>query len=141
MPQKLTQAANNGLTIENIDVKIDYTAEVAAAMHKVIAKAWSDATYKASVIANPRAALAVHGVYYPDHYDVQMYDDPTAKVGQWSLIGKNQTSILRIPIPPAPPNNVVSSDDLKALQAAADDCCCCCGLCTCTGAVSNDTWY
>ncbi len=141
MPQTFAQSEKNGLKLGALQVKTDYTAEVSAAMHKLIARAWRDPAYKASSIAKPREALAALGVYYPDSYDIQLYDDPTAKVGQWELQGRNQTSVLRVPIPASPPDYSVSSDDLKALASAADDCCCCTGLCTCTGAVSNDTWY
>jgi hypothetical protein len=118
----------------------DYRDEVHDAMQKVIGRAWSDDAYKAELISDPHAALKELGVHYPDHYQLEFYDDPSAKVGDWSTVGKGQTATLRIPIPPAPAGGSVSDDELAAIGGAGDNCCCCSGLCTCTGAVSHETW-
>ncbi len=123
------------------DPKDDYAAEVGDAMQKVIGKAWADSDFKASLISDPHATFAALGVHWPDHYDLEFYDDPSAKIGDWSTVGKGQTAVLRIPIPPAPADGVVSADDLAAVGGAGGCCCCCSGLCCCTGAVSHDTWY
>jgi hypothetical protein len=123
------------------DVKEDYKEEVSEAMQKAIARAWSDGDFKSELIANPTQAFADLGVHWPDHYNVEFYDDPSAKVGDWSTVGKGQTAILRVPIPAAPAGGKLSTEDLDAVAGAGDNCCCCTGLCTCTGAVSNDTWY
>jgi hypothetical protein len=140
MPLTWKKAEAAGLA-QKTDVKTDYTGEMNTAMHKAIARAWSDPQYKKDLIANPTKHLAELGVHYPDQYNVEFFDDPSAKVGDWSMSGKNQTSTIRVPIPAAPAGGHLSTDDLKMLAAAADDCCCCCGLCTCTGAASQDTWY
>lgn len=122
------------------DVKDDYKEEVDDAMHKVIARAWADPSYKSELIANPHGAFAELGVHWPDHYKLEFYDDPSARVGDWTTLGKGQSGILRIPIPPAPESGQVSDDELAAIGGAGSDCCCS-GLCTCTGAVSHETWY
>lgn len=141
MTTTFSNAASCGLTAANIDVKADYKDEVAKAMQIVIAKAWMDPAFKNELIAAPRSKLAQLGVHYPDHYQIEFFDDPSARIGDWTTLGKNQTAVLRVPIPPAPAGGNVSSDDLEMLASAADDCCCCTGLCTCTGAASQDTWY
>ena len=123
------------------DVKDDYKEEVNEAMHKVIARAWSDDSFKAELISDPHSAFAALGVHWPDHYTLEFYDDPSAKVGDWTTLGKGQSGVLRVPIPPAPEGGRVSDDDLAAIGGASTDCCCCTGLCTCTGAVSHETWY
>lgn len=141
MPTHFKKASVHGLSASNIDIKSDYKDEVAKVMHIAIARAWVDSAYKAALIADPAAKLAELGVHYPDQYQLEFYDDPSAKVGDWTTTGKSQTAVLRVPIPPPPPGGNVSSDDLEMLAAAADDCCCCTGLCTCTGAASQETWY
>lgn len=123
------------------DHKDDYAAEVNDAMHKVIARAWHDASFKQELISDPTKAFADEGVHWPDHYKVEFYDDPSAKVGDWTNVGRGQNGLLKVPIPPAPGGGKVSDDDLAAIGGAGTDCCCCTGLCTCTGAVSHDTWY
>ena len=141
MTQSFSKAADFGLSVGNLDVQIDYKDEVAKAMQIVIARAWMDPTYKSELIANPNAKLSELGVHYPDEFVIEFFDDPTAKVGDWTTTGKNQTAVLRVPIPAPPPGGNVSSDDLEMLADAADNCCCCTGLCTCTGAASQETWY
>lgn len=123
------------------DHKDDYQDEVNAAMQKVIGRAWADAAFKAELISDPHAAFAEIGVHWPDHYQLEFYDDPSAKVGDWTTVGRGQTGVLRIPIPASPEGGAVSADDLAAVGGAGTQCCCCTGLCTCTGAVSHDTWY
>jgi hypothetical protein len=118
----------------------DYRDEVHDAMQKVIARAWSDDAYKSELISDPHKAFTELGVHYPDHYTLEFVDDPSAKVGDWSTTGKGQTAVLRIPIPPAPEGGSVSEEELAAVGGAGEDCCCCTGLCTCTGAVSQETW-
>jgi hypothetical protein len=141
MTTAFSTAANYGLTVENLDIQIDYKDEVAKAMQIVIARAWMDPAYKSELIADPNVKLAELGVHYPDHFKLEFFDDPSAKVGDWTTTGKNQTAVLRVPIPAPPPGGNVASDDLEMLASAADNCCCCTGLCTCTGAASQDTWY
>lgn len=123
------------------DTKDDYKEEVSDAMHKVIAQAWADGSFKQELISDPHKAFSDLGVHWPDHYNLEFYDDPSAKVGDWSTVGKGQTAVLRIPIPPAPSNGQLSAEELEAVAGAGGDCCCCTGLCTCTGAVSPETWY
>lgn len=123
------------------DHKDDYQHEVNDAMQKVIARAWSDPAFKAEVLSDPVAAFAELDVHWPDHYEVEFYDDPSAQVGDWSTVGKGQQAVLRIPIPPPPDSGSMSDDDLAAIGGAGTSCCCCSGLCTCTGAVSHETWY
>ena len=123
------------------DHKDDYQDEVGDAMQKVIGKAWADADFKSELISDPTRAFADLGVHWPDHYQLEFYDDPSAKVGDWSTTGRGQTGELRVPIPPAPAGGSVSADDLAAVGGAGCACCCCSGLCTCTGAVSHETWY
>lgn len=123
------------------DHKDDYANEVGEAMQQVIGKAWADADFKAELISDPHAAFAELGVHWPDHYNLEFYDDPSAKIGDWTTVGRGQTGVLRVPIPPAPSDGAVSADDLAAVGGAGGCCCCCTGLCTCTGAVSHDTWY
>lgn len=123
------------------DPKDDYAEEVNEAMPKVIGRAWHDPEFKKELIANPYKAFADEGVHWPDRYKVEFYDDPSAKVGDWTNVGRGQTGVLKVPIPPAPASGKVSEDDLAAVGGAGTDCCCCTGLCTCTGAVSHDTWY
>lgn len=130
-----------GLTPQKLDIKADYTGEMNMAMQKAIGRAWADPQYKKQLLADPTKQLADLGVYYPDQYNVEFYDDPSAKVGDWTTTGKNQTATLRVPIPSAPAGGNLSTDDLKMLASAADNCCCCTGLCTCTGAASQETWY
>jgi hypothetical protein len=123
------------------DPKDDYAEEVNDAMYKAIGRAWHDPSYKSELIAHPYKALADEGVHWPDHYQVEFYDDPSAHVGDWTTQGRGQTGLLKIPIPPAPAAGKVNEDDLAAVGGAGTSCCCCTGLCTCTGAVSHDTWY
>lgn len=123
------------------DQKDDYQEEVNDAMQKVIARAWSDPSFKSELISDPVSAFAELGVHWPDHYAVEFYDDPSAQVGDWSTVGKGQQGVLRIPIPPPPDSGSVTDDDLAAVGGAGTNCCCCSGLCTCTGAVSHETWY
>jgi hypothetical protein len=125
---------------QKLDVKADYKNEVTLAMQNAIARAWADRQYKQQLIANPAKQLADLGVYFPDRYDIEFYDDPSAKVGDWATTGKGDTSTLRIPIPPAPAGGHLAADELIAPHAAADDCCCSC-LCCCTGAASPDSFY
>ena len=123
------------------DPKDDYQDEVSASMQKVIGKAWADPDFKSELISDPTRAFADLGVHWPDHYQLEFYDDPSSKVGDWSTTGRGQTGVLRVPIPPAPAGGSVSADDLAAVGGAGCACCCCSGLCTCTGAVSHETWY
>lgn len=117
-----------------------YREEVHDAMQKVIARAWADDAFKSELLSDPHAAFEELGVHYPDHYRLEFYDDPSASVGDWATVGKGQTAVLRIPIPPAPEGGV-ADDELAAIGGAGgDNCCCCTGLCTCTGAVSQETW-
>jgi hypothetical protein len=118
----------------------DYRDEVHSAMQKVIAQAWTDDQYKSELIADPHKALKELGVHYPDHYELEFFDDPSAKVGDWATVGKGQSAVLRVPIPPPPAGGSVSEEELAAIGGAGEDCCCCTGLCTCTGAVSQETW-
>ena len=141
MSMSWAKAESIGLTPQKLDIKADYTGEMNMAMQKAIGRAWADPAYKKQLLADPMKQLAELGVYYPDQYNVEFYDDPSAKVGDWTTTGKNQTATLRVPIPAAPAGGNLSTDDLKMLSSAADNCCCCTGLCTCTGAASQETWY
>ena len=136
-----TKAEALGLTTQKLDIRLDYKDEVNLAMQKAIAKAWSDPSYKRQLIANAAKELAALGIYFPDQYTIEFYDDPSAKVGDWTTTGKGQKAVLRIPIPAAPSGGKLSADDLRTLSAADNNCCCCTGLCTCTGAASQETWY
>jgi hypothetical protein len=107
-----------GQHCEVVDIKSDYKEEVTKAMQIAIARAWVDPTYKAALIADPAAKLAEFGVYFPDQYKLEFYDDPTARIGDWTSTGKNQTAVLRVPIPAAPPGGNVSSMNGRLLEAS-----------------------
>jgi hypothetical protein len=138
------KAEELGRSPQTLDVKADYQDEVNLAIQKAIARAWTDQQYKKQLIANPTKQLADLGVYFPDQYDIEFYDDPSAKVGDWAMTGKNGTSILRVPIPPEPAGGNLSTDDLKALDngGGVTSCCSSTGMCGwCAGATSRDSWY
>lgn len=98
MPTTWNQAGDLGLDGHQLDIKADYKDEVNAAMHQAIACAWVDPDYKAELIANGRKAMADFGVHWPDQYQIEFFEDPSAKIGDWSSHGKNQTGVLRVPI-------------------------------------------
>jgi hypothetical protein len=123
------------------DAKDDYQDEVNEATHKLIARAWADPAFKAELIAKPREAFAELGVHWPDNTEVEFSDDPSANLGDWSSRGKGANAVLQIPIPPAPDAGAASDDDLASVGGGSFSSISICAACTCTGAVSHDTWY
>ena len=82
-----------------------------AAFGKVIAQAWSDDTYKAKLLGNPRTALAEAGIEVPADIDITVTEQ---KPGEMHLV-----------LPPRPDEGEVSDEMLQTV--AGGFCSCCCG--------------
>lgn len=103
-----------------------------------IAKAWLDPEFKADLIANPKPHLHAAGLYFPDRYEVEFFDDPTAQPGDWHSVGRGAKAVHRFPIPPSP-EELDANDEILGIDASALACCCPCA--SCTGAVSHENWH
>jgi hypothetical protein len=79
-----------------------YGLDLSEAMKQVVARAWVDSAFKAQLLTDPHRAVAELGVHRPDHCIIEFYEDPAARIGDWSSVGTGQRATLRIPIP-APP--------------------------------------
>lgn len=113
------------------DHREDYRPEIGDGMQKAIARAWTDDAFKQELIADPHRAFADLGVHFPDHVNLEFYDDPSAQPGDWSSIGKGDGLVMRVPIPPAPGDGALSAEDLEGVSGGAA--CCCFTCCSCTG--------
>ncbi len=116
----------------------EFRDEWQAVVSKAIARAWVDEDFKALLIEDPTSVLHAEGLFFPDRYVVEFYDDPGAQCGDWHSVGRGSRAVHRFPIPLAPSLDTVRADDLGSFDAASLACCCPCA--SCTGAVSHETW-
>lgn len=117
----------------------DYREEWRLAVSRLIARAWLDPEFKATLIADPTPHLHGEGLIFPDHYEVEFYEDPGASPGDWHSVGRGGSAVHRFAIPPPPDRVRVEAEPLSgAFDPAALACCCPCA--SCTGAVSQETW-
>lgn len=114
-----------------------YREEWETVISRVIAKAWVDSDFKDALIANPTPILHDEGLVFPTRYDVEFFEDSTARPGDWHSTGRGMKAVHRFPIPPAPLELTTSDSDL-GMDASGLACCCPCA--SCTGAVSHETW-
>lgn len=117
----------------------EFRDEWQAVVSKVIARAWTDNEFKALLIKDSTAILHAEGLFFPEKYVVEFYDDPGAQCGDWYSIGRGSRAVHRFPIPVAPSLDAVRADDLGSFDGASLACCCPCA--SCTGAVSHETWF
>ncbi len=130
------------------------------AMARLIGGAWADESFKAALIAEPGTASAKLGVGLPQSVRFEFYDDPIARVGDWSTVGEGADGVLRVPIPARPSSGAASAAELagvgggdlitfagEAAAVVADgvvvDSAAMLLLCCCSGVVSPDAddWY
>jgi hypothetical protein len=120
---------NDGLT--------PYREEWRVVVSRLIARAWVDSEFKAALVDDPAPHLHAEGLLFPDHYEVEFYEDPGAAPGDWHSVGRGGRAVHRFAIPPVP-------ERLRADAAGLDDdlagLACCCPCASCTGAVSQETW-
>ena len=112
-----------------------YDGEIHSSMAKILARAWTDASFKQQLLNDADGALSELGLPAPDGTHVRFVDDPNASAGDWSIQGKGRAATLVYPIPAAPADGELSSDQLQAV-AGGDACCCCC-----TGIASLEAPY
>jgi hypothetical protein len=123
------------------DTEEDYMAarrrEVALVVGKVIARAWSDETFKQALIKDPQPLLHAEGLYFPERYTIEFYDDPSASPGDWSSVGRGLAAVHRFPIPPCPHGAQLARE---VLEGGEDSAACCSPCASCTGAAGPETW-
>lgn len=124
--------------VEETDEFSEFRNEWEAVVSRLIARAWVDPEFKAALITDSTEFLHAEGLMFPDRYDVEFYDDPSADLGDWHTLGRGNRAIHRFPIPPVPNVDQVSSEPLGNVDGSALACCCPCA--SCTGAVSHETW-
>ena len=105
--------------------------DVGQAWTKIIAKAWSDDSFKNSLMSNPKSVLDEYGIRDLDAYHVQVIEDPNAAPGDWHIQGRGPNATYVVAIPPKP-SGQLSDAELEGVAGAG--CCCCC----CTGAASDE---
>ena len=121
----------------------DYMAarrnEVQQVIGKLIARAWSNEEFKRALIEDPQAMLKAEGLYFPERYTVEFYEDPGASPGDWYSVGRDTNAVHRFPIPPRPNAQELTDNDLDGYDL---NCVACCSPCaSCTGAVAPENWY
>jgi len=108
---------------------------------KITAQAWEDPAFKQSLISNPNAVLAAHGMGFPDDYTVKIVEAGTpaaAGIGQYTLTQNDNfgyTVVMRLPQKPAEvAQGELSDQELEAVAGGTSYCCCCscCPCCSCT---------
>jgi hypothetical protein len=127
---------------EGQDASADYMAdrrdEVRRVMGRLIARAWVDPAFKTALIAQPKPWLEAEGLFFPERYLSEIYDDPSAELGDWHSIGRGAAAVHRFPIPAPPPDCDLAADNL---EASLGQVACCSPCASCTGAASHATWY
>jgi hypothetical protein len=124
------------------EIEQDYMAErrkeVALVVGKVIARTWGDEKFKQALIADPQPLLHAEGLYFPERYIIEFYDDPSASLGDWSSVGRGLAAVHRFPIPPRPHADQLAGE---VLEGSEDTAACCSPCASCTGAASPETWF
>lgn len=120
------------------DYMAERRAEVAQVVGKLIARAWCDESFKRALISDPQPLLRAEGLYFPERYVIEFYDDPSASPGDWSSTGRGSKAVHRFPIPPKPGSDQIGREVLRDEDGALA-CCSPCG--SCTGASGPETWY
>ena len=120
-----------------VDGFSEFRQEWENVISRVIARAWVDTEFKAALIKDPTPILHSEGLVFPDRYEVEFFEDQSAKPGDWHTTGRGMKAVHRFPIPPAPVEASVSDAEL-GMDASGLACCCPCA--SCTGAVSHETW-
>ena len=120
------------------DYMADRRAEVRRVLGKLIARAWVDADFKKDLIADPQRWLKAEGLHFPERYVIEIYDDPSASVGDWHTIGSGAAAVHRFPIPPPPLDADLA---FEGLEGGLGQVACCSPCASCTGAVGPSTWY
>src|SRR5215210_9522254 len=105
--------------------------ETAQTWSKIIAKAWSDDSFKDKLLSDPKPILSEYGIHDLDAYHVQVVEDPNARVGDWHIQGRGSSATYIVAIPPKP-NGELSDSELEGVAGAGCSCCCC------TGAASDE---
>ena len=106
--------------------------QLAQVLEQAVAQAWVDDDFKAELIAHPHQALADLGLELPERLAVEFVDEPTAKLGDWTMSGNGLHGTLRVAIP-APPEGAMTEDQLATVGGGKSACCCssitimCCG--------------
>lgn len=131
-------AALPGEESEEEDYMAARRAEVRQVIGKLIARAWVDEDFKRSLIADPQRWLKAEGVYFPERYRIEIYEDPSAEPGDWHSVGRGSAAIHRFPIPLRPLDHDLSAESLESTLSQVA---CCSPCASCTGAVSQETWY
>jgi hypothetical protein len=135
MPSEPTQGAPD--EAEDEDYMAARRAEVREAVGRLIARAWMDDAFKRALIADPQHWLRAEGVFFPERYVIEFYEDAAAEPGDWHSVGRGSAAVHRFPIPPVPLGTDLATDPLgeDAAQVA-----CCSPCASCTGAVSPESW-
>jgi hypothetical protein len=105
-------------------------SDVAQAWSKIIAKSWSDDTFKDELMTDPKKVLDSYGINDLDDYHVSVIEDANAQPGDWHIQGRGETATYIVAIPPKPETELSDSE----LEGVAGAGCCCC----CTGAASDE---
>lgn len=123
--------------MESGDYMADRRDEVRRVLGRLIARAWVDPEFKAALIADPQPLLKAEGLYFPERYQIEIYDDPSADFGDWHSIGRGAAAVHRFPIPAPPAEAELAAD---SLEGSLGQVACCSPCASCTGAVSPATW-
>jgi hypothetical protein len=105
--------------------------DVAQAWSKIIAKAWSDDSFKDQLLSDPKPVLDQYGIDELDAYHVKVVEDANAQPGDWHVQGRGTNATYIVSIPPKP-NGELSDSELEGVAGAGCSCCCC------TGAASDE---
>jgi hypothetical protein len=68
---------------------------------QIVAKCWADATFKAQLIADPKAALAAEGIAVPEGIELRVLE--------------NTPTTVNLVLPPPPAEGELSDEDLGAV--------------------------
>ncbi len=91
-------------------------AETRNAVTQLIQRAWADEAFKVELIADTDAMLRRLGVRILVGHRIEFYDDPTARIGDWSSIERVTAMIVRVPIPARPEGEAVLSAELAEIS-------------------------
>ena len=105
--------------------------DTSQAWSKVIARTWSDESFKSELMSDPKPLLGEYGIHDLDAYHVKVVEDPNARVGDWHIQGRGPSATYIVAIPPKP-NGELSDSELEGVAGAGCSCCCC------TGAASDE---
>ena len=91
--------------------------DTSQAWSKVIARSWSDESFKSELMSDPKPVLGEYGIHDLDAYHVKVVEDPNARVGDWHIQGRGPSATYIVAIPPKP-NGELSDSELEGVAGA-----------------------